>query len=372
MKRITIITVATLLLAACSSTTVPDEESKRRELQQYKKQLSEIEEKIEILEKELNENKTEKAVKISVTELDSLRFEHFIEVTAEVEAALNVNVSPESAGVIESVYVAEGERVKTGQVLGKLKTDALERNLEELKIQHDLAEINYQRQKNLWDQNIGSEMQYLQAKTNKESLEKRIEGIMAQLEMSVIKSQVYGVVDVVYQEKGEIGSPQVPFAKVLNIDKVKIYADVSESFLTKVDEGQIVSVSFPAIQREMKAPIAQIGNTIDPNNRTFRIRVDLKNPDMMIKPNLGSVIKIRDYLSENAIVIPSLYIKEDFVGNYTYIVENMEGTHRAKKVYLETGMTNNNKTEVVKGLNAGMRIISEGHTQVVDGTPVIF
>jgi RND family efflux transporter MFP subunit len=361
-----------LFMAACSSSNVSDEASKRKELQQYKKELSQLEEKIKALENELEDNKTEEVVRISVAELDTQLFEHYIEVTGEVEADLNVNVSPESAGVIETVYAKEGQRVSSGQVLGKLKTDALKRSLEELKIQLDLAESNFQRQKNLWDQNIGSEMQFLQARTNKESLEKRIDGLNEQIKMSEIKSPVNGIVDIVYQEKGEIGGPQVPFAKVLNIDRVKIYADVSESYLTKVDEGQMVNVNFPAINRETKAPITRIGNTIDPNNRTFRIRIDMKNPDRMIKPNLVSVIRIRDYVSENAIVIPSLYIKEDFKGDYTYIVEKLNGAERAQKVYLKTGMTNNNRTEVLEGLSAGMKIISEGHTQVVDGTKVSY
>lgn len=372
MKKITIILIAALFLAACSNSNVSDEASKRKELQEYKQELSQLEEKIEALEKELEGTKTEEAVKISIAELDTQRFEHFIEVTGDVEAELNVNVSPESAGVIESVYVKEGERVSRGQLMGKLKTDALERSLEELKIQLDLAETNFNRQKNLWDQNIGSEMQFLQAKTNMESLEKRIDGVQAQIDMAEINSPVSGVIDDVYQEEGEIGGPQVPFAKVLNIDRVRIYADVSESYLTKVEEGQMVNIYLPAIDRELKAPITQIGNMIDPNNRTFRIRIDLRNPDRMIKPNLVSVIKIRDYVSENAIVIPSLYIKEDFKGKYTYIVENTGETPRAEKVYLETGMTNNNKTEVVEGLSAGMKIISEGHTQVVNGTSVSF
>ena len=372
MKKITIIVIAAFFLTACSNTNVSDEASKRKELQQYKQEMGQLKEKIEALEKELEGTRTEEAVKISVAELNTQVFEHFIEVTGEVEAALNLNVSPESAGVIEKVHVKEGQRVSKGQVLGKLKTDALERTLEELKIQLGLAETNFQRQKNLWDQNIGSEMQFLQARTNKESLEKRIDGINAQLEMSEIISPVNGVVELVYQEEGEIGSPQTPFAKVLNIDRVKIYADVSESYLTKVDEGQMVHVNFPAINREMKAPITQIGNTIDPNNRTFRIRIDLANPDKLIKPNLVSVIKIRDYVSENAIVIPSLYIKEDFKGDYTYVVKNEEGKPRAEKVYLETGMTNNNRTEIKEGLTAGMTIISEGHNQVVNETQVAY
>ena len=372
MKQLTLMITVALLLASCSSTPVSDEQSKRKELQEYKKQLNELEEKIQVLESELHDKDTEESLEIEVARLDSQRFEHFIDVTGRVEAEQDVNVSPETAGIIESVLVSEGQRVNKGQVLGRLKTDALERNLEELKIQYQLAKTNYQRQKNLWDQNIGSEMQYLQARTNKESLEKRMAGIEAQLGMAEIKAPVNGVLDILFQKKGEMGGPQTPFAKVLNIEKIKIYADVSETYLTKVKKGEKVKISFPALGRTREAYIGQVGNTIDPNNRTFRIRIDLDNPDNMIKPNLVSVIKIRDYLAENAIVIPSLFIKEDFNGEYTYIAENIQGTPRAKKVYIKSGLSNNNMTEVVEGLSAGMNVISEGHGQVVDGTPVMF
>lgn len=372
MKQIATIIAAAVLLASCSNTTISDEESKRKELQKFRQEMNELQSKINALEKELADTKTDESVKISVTELTNQRFEHFIEVTGKVEAELDINVSPESAGVIESVLVTEGQQVSKGQVLGKLNTDALERSLDEMKIQLELAETNFQRQKNLWDQNIGSEMQFLQAKTNKESLEKRIDGLKAQIKMSEIKSPLDGVVDIVYQKKGEIGSPQVPFAKVLNIGTINIYADVSESYLTKVSQGDSVKITFPALSREMAAPIRRIGNTIDPNNRTFRIRIDLQNSDRMIKPNLVSVIRIRDYLANDAIVVPSIYIKEDFRGKYTFTVENEQGTTRAKKVYIETGMTNNNRTEVLNGLASGMKIISEGYGQVADGTSVVY
>lgn len=370
MKRIATIITAAFFFAACSSTTVSDEQSKRKELQEYKKQLTELQAKIAVLENELTTTAPDERVKISVTALENQRFEHFIEVTGKVEADLDVNVSPESVGVIENVMVAEGDQVKKGQVLGKLNTDALARSMDEMKIQLELAETNFQRQKNLWDQNIGSEMQFLQAKTNKESLVKRIAGLKAQIKMSEITSPVDGVVDIVYQKEGEIGSPQVPFAKVLNISTVKIYADVSESYLTKVHQGDSVKINFPALGREMEARIRRIGNTIDPNNRTFRIRIDLRNPDGMIKPNLVSVIKIRDYISENALVIPSLFIKQDFKGDYIFIAENSSGEQRAAKVYVEPGMTNNNQTEITDGLEAGMKIISEGYSQITDGTPI--
>ncbi len=372
MKQIAFMITVALLVASCSSTPVSDEQSKRKELQEYKKQLNGLEEKIEALETELQGTDTEESLEVKVTRLDSQRFEHFIDVTGKVEAEQDVNVSPETAGIIETVMVSEGQRVTKGQVLGRLKTEALERNLEELNIQWELAKTNYQRQKNLWDQNIGSEMQYLQARTNKESLQKRMAGIQAQMEMAEIKAPVSGVVDILFQKKGEMGSPQTPFAKVLNIDKIKIYADVSESYLTKVKKGEKVKIFFPALGRTRDAYIRQIGNTIDPNNRTFRIRIDLDNPDNMIKPNLVSVIQIRDYLAENAIVLPSLFIKEDFNGEYTYIAENTQSASRAKKVYIKTGLSNNNMTEVVEGLSAGMKVISEGHSQVVDGTLVEF
>ncbi len=372
MKRITTIIAAVLLLASCSNTTISSEESKRKELQNYKQQLNELQRKIGVLEGDLSETASDESLRISVTELEGRRFEHFFEVIGKVEADLDVNVSPEAAGVIEAVYVTEGQYVSKGEVLGKLNTDAMERSLDEIKIQLDMAETNFQRQKNLWEQNIGSEMQFLQARTNKQSLEKRVENMKAQLKMSEIKSPIDGVVDIVFQKKGEIGSPQMPFAKVLNIGTVKVYADVSESYLTKVKQGDSVRINFPALNRELQASIRRIGNTIDPNNRTFRIRIDLQNPDRMIKPNLVSIIRIRDYLADNAIVVPSLFIKEDFRGKYTFTVENTEGRYRAKKVYVETGMTDNNRTEVLEGLITGMKIISEGYSQVSDGVPVVF
>ena len=215
-------------------------------------------------------------------------------------------------------------------------------------------------------------MQYLQAKNNKESLEKRIESLNSQIEMTNVKSPINGVVDHVYQKKGNIGSPQVPFARVIDMSKIVLYADVSESYLTKVHKGDMVKIYFPALDKEIDAPIFRISNSIDPNNRTFRVRINLSNADGMIKPNLVSVIKIRDYNAEDAIVIPSLLIKEDFSGNYTYVVENKNGDNFAKKIYVTPGITNNNMTEIKEGLSAGTKIVSEGYNQIVDGTKLMF
>ena len=372
MKKILMIITVAALFAACSSTTVNDEDAKRQELQQYKQEMHDLKLKIDALEKELSKTEKEEIVNVKVQDIQSETFEHFFEVTGNVEADLDVNVSPESSGIIESILVKEGDHVSKGQILANLKVDALQRSLDELKVQLDLATTNFKRQQNLWDQNIGSEMQYLQAKTNMESLQKRIEGLEAQIDMADVKAPVDGVVDKIYQKKGEIGSPQMPFAKVVNIGRINIYGDVSEAYLTKVKEGDKIKINFPALGRETEARIQQIGNVIDPNNRTFRIKVTMNNPDRMIKPNLVAKIKIRDYMAENAIVVPSLYIREDFKGDFTFIANTENGKEVAKKVYVTTGVTDNNMTEITKGLAAGMKIISEGYNQIVDGTLIRF
>jgi membrane fusion protein, multidrug efflux system len=374
MKRILTImvfaAVVTALLAGCSAKPADNNALKTEQLQQYKKEFSELKLKIEALEKELTlENKNDE-VRVQVAELMPELFERFIEISGRVEAEEDVQVSPESAGVIAEVLVKEGQRVAKGETMAVLNTEALRRAVDELKIQHDLATTTYNRQKNLWDQNIGSEMQLLQAKSAMEALQKRIESTEAQMNLSVIKSPVSGVVDAVYQKKGEIGSPQVPFARVINSSSIRVYADVSESYLPKIKQGDRVVVFFPALGREADATIYRIGNSIDVNNRTFSIRVNLNNPDGLIKPNIISTIRVRDYSAKDAIVVPNILIKEDFRGNYTYIAEIVEGKSVARKIYVKPGVNNNNRTEVLEGLNSGMKIITEGYVQVADGTPL--
>ena len=330
-KTLLMIIVAAVYVVSCSAPNGDDPEAKRNQLQKYKQQVHDLNEKIQTLENELAGTEKDEVVNVKVSELQPRVFEHFIEVTGNVEAEYDVDVSPETLGVIKEIYVKEGQVVQKGFVMAQLNTEVLQRSMEEIQVQLDLATTNYQRLKNLWDQKIGSEMQFLQAKNNMESLQKRIESLKSQIDMTEVKSPIDGVVDVVYQEKGDIGGPQVRFAKVVNIGKIKIYADVSESYLTKVKVGDKVKVFFPALDREVETTIRQIGNTIDPNNRTFRLRLNLNNPDKLIKPNLVSIIRIRDYKSDNAIVVPSLLIKQDFKGDYTYIADNETGKQVAKR-----------------------------------------
>jgi RND family efflux transporter MFP subunit len=370
MKKILFIVTTALIVSACGNTNVTDDAAKRKQLQELKQQVHTLEQQIHVLEMELSANETDELVNIKANTLENQKFEHFIEVTGKVEAEQDVDVSPESAGIIKEVLVTEGQQVSKGQVMARLNTDVLERSVEELQVQLDLAVTNYERQKNLWDQNIGSEMEFLQAKNNKESLEKRINSLNTQIEMAEVKSPINGVVDIVYQKKGNIGSPQTPFAKVINTSNIKIYGEISETYITKVHKGDDVEIRFPALNKTVDATINQIGNTIDPNNRTFRVRINISNPTNMIKPNLVYILSMRDYVNDSAIVVPSLYIKEDFKGHYLYIVENNSGKNVAKKVYVTPGVSNNNMTEITDGLTAGTQVISEGYNQVVNGTAV--
>ncbi len=362
--------VLIIVLTACSGAPDNTPEAKRKQLTVYKQELHDLENKISQLEAELDSARKIEYVNVKILEVVPRRFEHFFEVTGNVEADQEVNVSPESSGKIMDILVREGQQVGKGAILATLNTDMLNQNIEETRISLDLATTTFERQKNLWDQKVGSELQFLQAKSNKESLQRRLESLQAQQEMTVIKSPVDGIVDIIYQKNGEIGNPQTPFAKVVNIKRLKIYGDIAETYLTRVRKGDPVNIQFPAISKNAKASVTQVGNFIDPNNRTFRIRIDLSNPDGMIKPNMVAILELRDYVSDSAIVVPSLVIKQDFRGNYTYIVNGSDSIQRAEKIYVKTGVSNNNMAEVTEGLKSGMKVISEGFDQVVDGSAV--
>ncbi len=362
--------IAFVLLSACTSAPGSQENDKRELLNQYKQQVHELNTKIDELEKELSNGESHEQVAVVTTKLAPEKFEHFIEVRGNVEADKEINVSPEGSGQILEIHVKEGQWVEEGTTLATLNAEPIDRNIDQVRINLDLANTTFERQKKLWDQNIGSEMQYLQAKSAKEALEKQLESLIAQKDMSIIKAPIAGSIDVIFQKEGQIASPQIPFAKLVNINEVKIYADVAESYLTKIKEGDQVWVNFPALSRNVKTKISMIGNYIDPGNRTFRVRLDLSNRDRLIKPNLDAVVKLRDYVAEEAIVIPSLLVKSDFKGQYTFVAEKSKKDHIARKVYITTGVSDNNMSEITEGLQSGMLVISEGFNQVFDGAHV--
>ncbi len=352
----------------CSSKVADDRQEKEDQLAAYRSEMDGLKKKISILESELSATAEKGLVNVSLTAVKEERFEHFIEVLGTVQSDQNLMVSPETSGNIIEILVKEGDRVNKGSVLARLNTDALDRSIQEMEVNLDLAQTMFERQELLWNQSIGSEVQYLQAKSNKETLERRLEGLKAQGAMSVITSPVSGVVDNLLQRKGEMASPVVPFARIVNLDKIYITGDVAEVYLNKIKEGDSVLVEFPVLNLSVPEVITRTSSVLDADSRTFRIRVDMMNRNQKILPNLMAVFKLQTYQRPNAIVVPSILIKRDFDGQFLFVAEtNDENREVARKRYIKSTINDNNQTVIDSGLEPGDRIITEGYAQVTDG-----
>ncbi|MFA8433950.1 MAG: efflux RND transporter periplasmic adaptor subunit [Marinifilaceae bacterium] len=370
MKRLLIAGIIPLLFA-CSAKDANQSEDKEAQLKAYKKEMVALKKKIATLEKEVKSSQPDQnIIPVKIQTLENSRFEHYIQITGNVEADKNIRISPEASGNIVSIDVVEGQKVKKGCVLGRLNTSQIQRNIDEVKINLKLSTTMFERQKNLWNQKIGSEIQYLEAKSSKEALEQKLEALEAQLDMAVIRAPFNGIVDEIFQKKGELATPQTPFAQLVNINKVYVEGDVSESFLTQIKAGAPAQLDFPAINFQTEAPIYRTSNVIDPGNRSFKIRINLNNPQHLIKPNLISLVKIRDFAQEDALVVPSIIIKQDFKGQYLYVAKKENNHTVARKVYVKVSKTYNNQSMIAEGLSLGDSIITEGYTQVVNGTEV--
>ena len=363
---------ATALIISCGSGEAGDanlsvlkqkKDSLRKVKNDVAKELSELELQIKMLDTAANGH----IPLISVTELTKGHFDHYFEVQGVVETEKNASVTAEVAGKIMSINVNEGQRVTKGQVLMHLDSKVLENNIEEVKTQLELAETVYEKQKSLWDQKIGSEIQYLEAKNNVESLKKRLESLNAQLDMYYIKAPFDGEVDEIFPKVGEMASPMLPLLRILNMDQAYIKADISERFIGKIKVGDTSIISFPSLEMEFPSKITRLGNFINPNNRTFKIRFDFKNSRPEIKPNLLAKINILDYSNQSAIVVPTKIIQETPSGDeFVYVVEKADAI-TAKKVMVKTGMSYKGNIEVLEGLNESDLLVTKGARSIKDG-----
>lgn len=368
---LSLLTGAMLVQSGCSAKVTNDTKEKQERLSALKDEMLKLRQEISKLEAELNNEASGNSVAVTLKQIEKEDFRHFVNVMGKVQSDQNLLVSPEAAGNIVSINVKEGDRVTKGQVLARLNTDALDRSVQEVEVSLDMARTLFERQETLWKQNIGSEVQFLQAKSNKESLEKRLEALKAQKAMAVVTSPVNGIVDELIQKRGEIAGPSIPFARVVNLDDIYITADVSESYLNMVKKGDPVEIEFPVLGKSVQATIARTSSVIDPDSRTYRIRVEMQNKDGQIRPNLMAVLKLCTFHDEAAIVVPSLLVKTDFTGQFLFIASEEEGKMVARKRYIESGLKDNSVVLVRSGLDAGSKIITEGFAQVVDGTQLL-
>lgn len=374
MKKIYTAVLA-IALAACGGEKTL--EQKKQELEGLKTQYTELEAKIKDLEKEILDldstavkNVAESGIAVEVTQLSPARFDHYIEVNGVVEAEKNVTLSPETGGHIKQILVKDGDRVSAGQLVAVLNTDVLQKSISEVQSGLELATTVYERQKKLWDQKIGSEIQLLQAKNNKESLEKKLETLKAQVAMSSITAPVDGVIDLVYQKEGELAGPGIPLAQLVNLQKMMVKADVSEAYAGIVKEKDTVEVIFPAFEYSVKAPIDRVSNIINPGNRSFKVQVNLQNKDNMLKPNYVATMKIKDYTAASALVVPAIIVSRDARGEFIYTAQEAEGKLTAKKTYITTGKSNQGKTMVTSGLKEGDKVITAGYNEVANGNEI--
>ncbi len=374
MKKYNIILLilTTVFFAACESKDPREALKKELEAQQrlakeVEREISKIEEQLAALDDGVDSRYFE-PVKVQYSE--PVVFRHFFEAGGSVEAVSEAFISPEINGQIRDIYVKEGDHVKQGQVLARLNTEVTEKSIAELETALNLATDLFNRQQRLWDQNIGSEVQYLEAKNNKESFENRLATSRAQLEMATVVSPIDGVVEKVNQKKGEMASPGMGMMYVINMDKMYIKADVSERFLPALKKGDEVLLRIPSYPDYSEIiPIQRIGNVVNRGNRTFEVQLIVQNEHKKFKPNMVAVLEINDYSAENSLVIPSRLIKEDLNGKYIYVaVTDENGDHLARKRYVVPGRTYKDQTQILKGLNAGDAVITEGFNRVSDGS----
>ncbi|MBX2896061.1 MAG: efflux RND transporter periplasmic adaptor subunit [Cyclobacteriaceae bacterium] len=365
-------TLATLvLLVACSAETDSGLEAKKKELDAARTELVALKEKIGDLEKEIlaldpSFARNNNAVLISTWPLELKPFEHFVDIRGSVESRKNVGLSAVGGGKVEKVLVTEGQNVAAGQTLVVLDADILRNTIAELKTSLELATTLYDKQAKLWSQKIGSEVQYLQAKNNKESLEKRLAVTQAQLDQAIVKAPFAGTIDKVDARVGEMASPGMPLVQMVSSGDMYIRADVSEDFIGKINPGDQVQIFFPAFDKQIKSTITSVGQVINPENRTFRIEARLV-ADLKAKPNQVVVVSVRDYVNTKAYQVPTKIIQRDNAGEYIFATDKKGSALIAKKVYVKSGLSQNGITEIKEGLTGSEQIIYEGFREVTEG-----
>ena len=313
-----------------------------------------------------------KSTLVNITEVTPQSFSHYIEVQAKVDGDEDVNVSSETMGTVTAVLVKAGDNVSKGQVLATLDDRIMKQSIAEMQSQLDLVTSLYNKQKSLWDQKIGSEVQFIQARTNKESLEKRMASMQEQWDMTRIKSPVSGTVDNVIVKIGQSVAPGMPAFHVVNLSQLKIKGEVAESYISKVQKGNHVLIFFPDLNKEVKGVVEYSGRAINNMNRTFNVEVRLNPKEGDFHPNMIAVLKIIDYTASNTIVVPVKTVQSGSDGNYVFVALAQNGKMIAKRQAVKPGITYNGNTEIKEGLKQGDKVITIGYADLVDGEEITF
>jgi membrane fusion protein (multidrug efflux system) len=370
------IMITAALLASCGGEKKEGLTAKKEELTKLKTEQSETEKKIKALESEIAKLDTTKRAEtnikiVTVQPLAAGTLSHYVELQGSVDAKNSVMVTPKSGGAVTAVYVREGDQVKTGTVLARVDDSILRESIEEVKSQLTLANTIFTKQKNLWDQKIGTEIQFLQAQNNKEGLEKKLATLNAQLSQSRITAPISGVVDQVNVKVGETAAPGAGVFRVVNLGNLKVVAKVSDTYAASVKRGDEILISFPDLQKDYKAKVSFVSTTVDPLSRTFTIEANLPSSSVL-KPNMAAKVQINDVTKKNALIVDQNIIQGTEKGQVVYVAVNENGKKKAKARIVKTGLIYNGKIEVTEGLQAGDEIITTGYQEVSDGQTISY
>lgn len=381
MKKIIQLSILGILIASCGGSSESSVEgiiagkdiaAIRAKRTAMTAEVKALEDQVKLLDSaiaELDDNA--KLPLVSTLKVEPQEFHHYLELQGDVMTDQNVLVYPEMAGTLYRVYVKEGQNVSKGQLMASIDDGGLSSQLAQLRTQEALAKTTFERQKRLWDQNIGSEIQYLQAKTQYESQQSAIKQLESQVGKSSIRAPFSGIVDNVIKDQGTVVSPGPgsEVFRIVNLSNMYVEVEVPEAHLANVTPGKSVEVFFPVLGNTVKTKVRQTGNFINPGNRSFSVEIPVPNKDGKVKPNLTAIAKINDYTNNEAILIPQSVVSENALGEqYVYLTkENGSDTEVvSKKAIIELGKTQGDYVEVLSGLSAGENIIVEGARSVRD------
>jgi membrane fusion protein, multidrug efflux system len=361
MKRILFI-ASVVFLSACAGKST----DKKAELAKLKKERSEIDAKITKLELEAGEKPAKRIAEVSVVEVAATTFNNYLEVQGKVDAEQNVQVSPQTPGTVTRVLVSIGQNVGRGQTLAQLDDQVLRQNIAQLQTQLELATTLYNRQKNLWDQKIGTEVQFLTAKTQRESLQRQIAALRTQADMYRIKAPIAGTIDQMDLRVGQSVSPGAPTGlRIVNANALKVKAQIAESYASRVNQGDNVTVIFPDAADTLRTKLSYASRLIDQASRSFNVEVRLPSK-RSYRPNMMAILRIVDYTNINALTVPVNVIQKSESSDYVYIAEN----GIAKRANVTVGKISGGRAEILSGLKTGDQVISVGFADLNEGDAI--
>lgn len=371
MKKITLLLIlGAFLLTACGP------RDKQSQLQRMERQRDALNEKIEQLEAEIAQSSggpaqtPEKVTYVAVKQANPLVFQHFIKVQGTVESDNNILIPSQTSGIVKKILVDEGDRVTKGQLLAELDGAIYESSIAEMENALDLANTIFERRKRLWDKNIGSEIEFLQAKNNKENLEKRLETLNEQYQLTKITSPINGTVDDIMIKEGEMAAAGRGAIRIVQLSRLKIVAALSENHISRIKKNDIVSVEIPVLGLNFKNSIGSVSQVIDPDNRTFDIEIEVPREQKNIKPNMLAVVTITDYTNPQAIVVPQNIIQKTGTENFLFSASKENGRWIASRKVVQTGENYNDRVEILAGLNPGDFVVISGFQNLADGQRV--